>query len=262
MSIVKDFLLISFFLVMVINCLRLHRKLIGLRRFFIETLSHDLRISAIAQIRGIELLKKDENKNELIEYLSESCNFSLEMINMLLNTFRYENGEEILKYESFNISETISNCCNKLFNKALEKGIIFSYAKNFNNPTLFAEKNEIQKVINTLLCTAIYNSYKNNVIKIDSNFYNNTLEINIIYKGKKLTKEECKELFSKHQRFSVVGQGIKMHLIKKIIDFHHGKIYGKNIDEDTICFTILLPNKDGKNRVKTPVLSSLQAYNS
>ena len=36
------------------------------RDYFINTLSHDLRVSTIAQIRGLDLLEKDSNNNELL----------------------------------------------------------------------------------------------------------------------------------------------------------------------------------------------------
>ncbi len=67
------------------------------RENFIKTLSHDIRVSTLAQIRGLDLLQSKYSQEELITDINESCKYSLDMINMLLNTYRYENGEQVFK---------------------------------------------------------------------------------------------------------------------------------------------------------------------
>ena len=109
MSIVKDFLLIAFFLFIIIKYFLLHKEMLKQRKYFINVLSHDLRVAAIAQIRGSELLQKESNSCcEILENLNESCRFSLDMINMLLNSFRYSNKEEFLNYEKFALSDSVN----------------------------------------------------------------------------------------------------------------------------------------------------------
>ena len=64
MSIVKDLCLIAMFLFLIIKYILLYQDMLKQREYFIETLSHDLRVSTIAQIRGLELLKKNVSQNE------------------------------------------------------------------------------------------------------------------------------------------------------------------------------------------------------
>ena len=88
MSIVKDLCLVAMFLFLIIKYLLLYRDMLKQREYFVETLSHDLRVSTIAQIRGLDLLKKNalqnDNNLELISEIDKSCKFTLDMMTMLL----------------------------------------------------------------------------------------------------------------------------------------------------------------------------------
>lgn len=245
MSIVKDLLLISLFLFIVINYILLNKEFIKQRKYFVDTLSHDLRVSAIAQIRGIELLQKDSGeKNEIIENLHESSKFSLEMINMLLNSYRYKHGDKFLKYENFSPWKLINQACDEFKDKAEQKDINFFYKIN-KQAKINAEKAGIYKVITTILSTAINNSYNSNLIYIKLDQDSKHLQFSLTYRGKTLSEEECKRMFMENPKFSTVGQGIKLHLAKKIIDFHNGKISVKKTQKylTTLCFTLPVKKK-------------------
>ena len=166
MGIMKDLLLILIILFLFIRNFIVKNEIIKQRNYFIDTLRHDLRVSTIAQIRGLELLQKqnlDLNNAEFIEEISNSCKFSLEMINMLLNTYQYENGEDILDYEEFNVSEVLYSACN-LLNSALKNkklAFVFDVEKL---ATINADKIGIQKVLMIFLATAINNAeYSSNL---------------------------------------------------------------------------------------------------
>ena len=223
MSFVKDLLLLSLALIFAIKYIQLRREISEQKEYFIQTLSHDLRVSTIAQLRGLELLQKasnDFNRSELISYINDSCRFTLDMISMLLNTYRYEKGEQILNYEKCSINDLIVDSCNSLNNFSKEKNIIIQQVTKEN---IYADvdKNSIQKLLSNLITTAICYGENNSKIFISNSILENKdFKIVIGYKGKPLSEEECKRMFSNNSRFSTVGHGIRMHLCKKIIDFH------------------------------------------
>lgn len=250
MGIEKDLLLILLFLFLIVfKYLRLKKDFIAQRNYFIQTLSHDLRVSTIAQIRGLEVVQKDntlkDSQKEMLSYVNDSCQFTLDMINMLLNTYKFERKEPVLNYEYSNIAEIISKSCNLVSCQSEEKGIkiVDSLANSFLN----FDKNYISKVINILLSTAIFYSNKNSVIKVLNKELFKEVEVSVLYNGNILTDEELKRMFSKNPRFSTVGHGIKMHLCKKIIDFHKGKISVKRVNKNLVAFTFKIPIKACKN---------------
>ena len=244
MSNVEGLLLISLILFTLILCLKLYLKLKSERECFIKTLSHDLRVSAIAQIRGLEVLQKNLSPNsfesELISSINDSCKFSLDMISTLLNTFKYENKEKFLNYTSFNLNDIIKDTINQNLKILEDKNIQICINSNKVN-NINADRQSIIKVIQILI-TTISAYAKNNTkvnIKIDSSA--KELYCQFFYKGKSLSEEECRRMFSKSPKYSIVGQGIRMYLCKKIIDFHNGKIEVLNYSDQINSFKIILP---------------------
>ena len=245
MSIVKD-LLLFFALFLFIKCISLHLKLVKQRQYFIQVLNHDLRVSAIAQIRGLELLEKEvstpktSGNRELISYIIDSCKFSLDMITILLNTYKYENGEEVLKYEMSDINEIVFGVIKNSEKFLLEKNIQISNMLS-NNLSLQGDYNGLVKLFSILLTTSIFYSQPNSCIRVKGGIYGKNLKVSIEYKGKSLSLEERKRMFMNNPRFSTVGHGIRMHLCKKIVDFHKGKIEVNCISSGVNSFDFVIP---------------------
>lgn len=256
MFIAKDLLLIFFLLIFVIKYIILYNHAVKQRNYFIDTLSHDLRVSAIAQIRALEILKK-QKKEELINDIHQASLFSLDMINMLLNTFKYENKEEVLNYESVNLKEIVYNTEIFLSDLAAQKEI--DLVNNIDSNTLIdADKEALYKVISILMATAINNAKRKSSINLILEKLSQEYKISIFYQGKALTEEECKRMFSQKTIYSTVGQGIKLQLCKKIIDFHNGKISIKNCGGNLNTFTFSVPINNKTQMAKTLFLSAIQ----
>lgn len=257
MSIVKDLLLVLFFIILIIRNIILYKTLLQERNLFINTLSHDLRVSAIAQIRGVECLEKNYN-HEFVGEIKTSCLYSLDMINMLLNTYRFKNKENCLNYSKFNLSESIKTSCDSLKNISNEKNLRF-YQSNKKELLLNADEKAINKVLEIIISTTVFNAEKNSIIYITSKKDSSHIEFSVAYEGKALSEEECKRMFSKNPRFSTVGHGIKLQLCKSIVDLHKGKIFVKNCGENINTFTIRLPIRNKEKIDKTLLISTLQA---
>lgn len=259
MDIIKDLLLISLFLLMTLHYVLLYKNFIKQRNYFIDTLSHDLRVSAIAQIRGLELIEKGEHL-ELLDDVKNSCRFTLEMINTLLNTYKYTKKENVINYETFFIEDSIADTYKHLYQKIKDKNIDIVNNMYYRKP-IIADRSGIDKVFYILLSTAIFNAKNCSSINIATKKTFNNIEIKISYIGKPLSEEETNRMFFKNPQFSTVGHGIKMHLCKKIIDFHKGKIYAKNEGNGNNSFSFVLPIKVSKsNRYKTLLIPALQPH--
>lgn len=134
------------FLIIITKYFFIYRSYTKQKRFFIDTLSHDLRVATIAQIRGLEILEKENlcqnTSNSLIKEIRSSARFSLDMINMLLNSYRYENGEQVLNYENFSLAEIVFLANNYFSDWIAEKNV--QIHNNIENQFLIAEKTEIK----------------------------------------------------------------------------------------------------------------------
>jgi K+-sensing histidine kinase KdpD len=232
------------FLFLIVKCILLHRELIKQKEYFVDTLSHDLRVSAIAQIRGLDLLQKSdfslEEKRDLIADINNSCKFSLNMISMLIKTFRYEAGEQIFKYENFALNDILRLSCQEHESMAREKEVTLDY-KIEGLSLINADKAEIHKVFSFLVSTAITNAKRKTNIEIAILLKKDKYLTEIKYNGIALTEQEKRIMFSKKRRYSTVGHGIKMHLCKKIIEFHKGKIAVDEIVKGCTVFRFVIP---------------------
>ena len=264
MSVVNGiiFLITGFLLVWYLNkYYTLRKEFFAQRNYFIKTLGHDLRVSAIAQIRGLNLLEKnpeDENiKAELIKEVNSSCKYSLEMITMLLNSYKFDNGEQVLYYEYFNLNDSIKACSSKLLEVLKEKSleiIFFNDAKIL----IMADRNAIERLLELLFSTAISNSNINSKIRVLVLSNDNVLELKIMYQGKVLTEEESCRMLGKDALFSTVGHGIKMNFCRKIVEFHKGKLEFSSHDGIN-TFTVLIPVERKVDQSKPLCLTALQS---
>ena len=233
------------------------------REYFIKTLSHDLRVSTLAQMRGLDILQKlmrGQEHSDLVTEINDSCRYTLEMMTMLVNTFRFENGENVLVYESIDTKKLLNDSLSIIEKSLSEKNIELFY-KTDNLPKSFeADKNGMEKVFISLLLTAVINSVMNGKIFLNIKETAGNIVFNLSYTGRRLTDEECRRMFSKNPRFSTVGHGIRMHLCKKIIEFHGGEIKVQSHSNNVNTFTFTIPA--AKNQISVKTTPNLTAQTS
>lgn len=221
------------------------------KEYFIETLIHDLKNPTLAQLRGLELLQNEAlgaitlEQKELIEQIGGSCKYILNMISMVLNTYRLENGKSCLVYEKFNISELLTECFDEISYLTKEKALTFIYDASEAGIDLDADRGAIKTVIINLLSNAIIYSGKNEQIDVKITSDNNQLKFKIISKGITLSDRECSTMFDRScgdtPKYSTIGNGISLYLCKKIVDVHNGQIYAYTDGEKTNTFTFIIP---------------------
>ena len=257
---IKSLVLITLFFVLVYKYIKLHKNYINQREYFIKTLSHDLRVATLAQIRGLEILGRTVN-SEILDEINESCKFSLDMITMLLNTYKLERGDKILNYEKINLVSLVRDVEQILYEKFRLKNIAFKI-HNSKKFLVDGDKDLLLKLFLLLISTAIDNSFTDNQIIVKFLIEDDMLKVTLGYRGCSLSEEECRRMFLNQSRFSTVGHGIKMYLCKKIVDFHNGKIFVyQNIRKEN-SFVFKIPLKQPSINPKKYLQSKLQLVNS
>ena len=239
------------YLVVMYENLEAEKEIERQKEYFIETLIHDLKIPTLAQLRGLQLIEKgtmgpiNSEQKELISNITESCNYILTMISMVLNTYRFETKQNPLYYEKFDLSQVVVESFEKASKEAKEKEIQFVYKSTNDNTFLEADREEIKKVVINLLNNAIVYSSRGEKIVVCVENENNNLKFSVTSRGISLSNKECLSLFErtseKNPKFSTVGHGISLYLCKKIIDVHNGKIYASTDGDLVNTFTFVVP---------------------
>ena len=221
------------------------------KQYFIETLIHDLKIPTLAQLRAIEILQTpilgtlNKEQNDIILEIQNSCNTVINMISMVSNTYRIENGQKRLFFEEFVVADLLIQILNEISSLAQEKNITFLFS-SCDNTNILADKSEIRNVIISLISNAIIYSHPGDNVEIKISSDNNILKFNIISKGILFTDIEKVNLFNRfgtkgNSKYSTIGIGIALYMSKKIIEAHDGRIYVNTNNENINTLTFEIP---------------------
>ena len=212
-----------------------------------DTISHDLKVPALAQLRCLEQLTNgyygelDISQKSVVRELEQSCKSVINIIEML--TCSYNLDAKIIKlcYEKCNLKELISLSVEKIEELAEEKNIIFEYLGIKNDIYVLADKKELERAILNLLICVINYSLCGNIVKITVNEeQNNRLSFNI--SGNFL------ENFEK-AKYSTIGQNISLQFCKKIIELHKGRIYYWKDNDLKQNISFVIPQKPSNANV-------------
>ena len=245
--------------ILVIRDITVQKQMEKLRDDFIATLTHDLRTPLLASIQTLSYLidgTLGEINEKQMKFLttmkSTNCDM-LGLVNALLEVYRYEEGKLNLYKENFLINEFIEKINEQLESLYITKNIsIKLYLSQTEDKKVYADKNELRRVIVNLCGNAVKFSDINGEIKITTNIINeNDLRITIEDKGKGINKDELPKLFNRFQSFNESGKGnikninstgLGLYLSKKIIEAHNGKIWVESSKGCGSKFSILLVN--------------------
>ena len=200
----------------------------------------------------MELLAKgyfkelNSEQKEMLETIIESANYMKEMLYTLINTYKYDNGNIILKKSKTDLSKLIRTCIKEHSMLAKENGITISYASLLNeeNKYIIIDERQIRRVITNLLNNGINYAFKNTAFKIETYKQDDKIIIKLTNSGPPIDEETKEHLFEKYisgsNKYQKIGFGLGMYLSKKVIEAHEGEIYYE--EQDSInSFVIILP---------------------
>ncbi len=245
--------------ILVIRDISMQKKMEKLRDDFIATLTHDLRTPLLASIQTLSYLidgtlgEINEKQMKFLATMKTTNCDMLGLVNALLEVYRYEEGKLSLYKENFDINEFIEHINSQLESLYITKKInIKLFLSQTKGKNVYADKNELRRVLVNLCGNAVKFSKINGEIKITTSIMNeNDLKITIEDKGEGISKEELPQLFNRFISFNDSGKtnikninstGLGLYLSKKIIEAHNGKIWVESIKGNGSKFFILLVN--------------------
>ncbi len=222
-----------------------------IRETYIATLTHDLKTPTIAQIKALELLLNNHigplnnEQKELLSLTKDSCNFMYEMLSTLLNTYKYENGDYVMNYETCNIISLAEETINELESMLKEKNITVHINKDGSVFDTECDKMQIKRVLTNILGNAISYAYNNTKIVIAIKQDKDGIRFEAKNESAYINPETMDNLFKKYvshaAKYNKVGVGLGLYLSKQIINAHNGNIYAKSYEDNHNIFGFVLP---------------------
>lgn len=240
------------------------KKLENQRDLFLATLSHDLKNPLQAQISSLEMLyreycgKIDEGHQEIMELVIESAKYMKDMLCTLLKTCKQNNGIIQLVYSRFDILSLMTKSIREVRDLGKIKNVEIKLSTQLkeNEKLMYADENQLRRVIGNMLNNAINYAFENSVVdisvKLENGFYvfdfkNESEEISESLKVNIFDKYVCGNPLESNS-----GVGLGLYFCRRILEAHDGTISLDNIGTKN-TFSIKIPKLDEKSALITEV---------
>ncbi len=240
------------------------KKLEHQRDLFLATLSHDLKNPLQAQISSLQMLyreyygKIDEGHQEVMALIIESAKYMKDMLCTLLKTCKQNNGIIQLVYSRFDILSLMTKSIREVrdLGKIKNVEIRFNSKLTEDEKLMYADENQLRRVIGNMLNNAINYAFENSVvdisIKLENGFYvfdfkNESEEISESLKVNIFDKYVCGNPLESNS-----GVGLGLYFCRKILEAHEGTISLDNIGTKN-TFSIKIPKLDENSALITEV---------
>ena len=207
------------------------------RKEYIGNISHEIKTPLFTILGYVSTLSdgglKDDSIN--IKYLNrteKNINRLIRIVQELETISQLESGELQLNKTVFNIIELTNEVIESLEIKAQEKNISIFYSKSYDQPIyIFADKNQIQRLLSNLIQNAIKYGYENTgKVKISFFDMDKNILIEVTDNGLGIEKNNLSRIFERFYRTDKArsretgGTGLGLAIVKHIVEAHQQTI--------------------------------------
>jgi len=237
------------------------RKMEEFRREFVANVSHELKTPIFAAQGFVHTLLDGamENKKIRQKFLKKAAK-SLDGLDMLvqdlLTLSQMETGSIKMRYEHFNIAETVREVFEQFEGEAERKSISLKLEPNANEPPfVFADAQRIYQVMVNLISNGIKYTKKEGAVIV---FFDSGVEgitVHVKDHGLGIPPEDVGRIFERFYRVEKSrsrnkgGTGLGLAIVKHIIELHHSKVKVHSEVNRGSVFSFKLPKGD-KSKVK------------
>ncbi len=222
--------------VCVIRDVSTQKEMERLRDDFIATLTHDLRTPLLAAIQTLQFFlngslgELQDKQKMLLDTMKKSNQDMLGLVNALLEVYKYESGKLQILKSNFLLNELINQCYDEIKPLAINKNIeLIKSIEKTNDVEIFADKNELRRVILNLLGNAINYTFENGKVELITSLRANDVIFSVKDDGIGIAKSDIPKMFKRFSQGTSqkrsASTGLGLYLSKQIIEAHGGKIW-------------------------------------
>lgn len=215
-------------------------------------LAHDIKTPLTSMIGYLSILDEidDMPKKKQKNYISIALDKSYrleDLINELFDVARFNSEKIVLEKEELNLNLMLEQIIDDFYPTLRE--LNKSIKLNHNEPiSINGDPDKLSRVFNNLIKNAISYSKEESEIVINLKKDNNNAIVEVINKGKQISKEKLSKIFEKFYRLDSTrtsrtgGSGLGLAIAKDIVELHNGTIIAESNEEET-TFRVTLPLK-------------------
>ena len=234
-----------------------HVKLDNMRKEFIADVSHELK-TPITSIMGYAdtLLEEEYDKETQSKFLSVIASEARRMAKLvtdLLTLSKNDSNTNIVRKESFDLGELVKKCQDKLAIEIKKKNHKVNCFVTADVPPVYADKDDIERVVLNILTNSIKYTKEGGEIKIYVGFVYNDAYIKIFDNGIGIPEEHLNRIFERFYRVDKArsremgGTGLGLSIAKDLLDRNGGSIDIKSQVGKGTEVVIKVPTKATEN---------------
>ncbi len=231
-----------------------HVRLDNMQKEFVADVSHELK-TPITSIMGYAdtLLEGEydkETQEKFLNVIASEARRMARLVTDLLTLSRYDNNKNKVKKESFDLGELVKKCQDKLAIEIKKKNHIVNSFVTADVPPVYADKDDIERVILNILTNSIKYTPEGGEIKIYVGFVYNDAYIKIFDNGIGIPEEDLSRIFERFYRVDKArtremgGTGLGLSIAKEILDKNGGSIDIKSTVGQGTEVVIRIPTKE------------------
>lgn len=222
------------------------------RRNFVSSVSHEFK-TPMTTIGGfingiLDGTIPPEKQNYYLEIVSSEVKRLSKMVNAMLNISRIETGNLTLNLERFDISQKLLNTLLTFEQLITDKNISVEGLEELEKLVVLGDQSMLDQVTYNLIDNAVKFTDKNGKISISTKSEGKFSYFTIKNTGKGIPTAHIKNVFDRFYKADesrsadTKSTGLGLHLVKKIVEIHGGKITVKSTPNEFTEFTVKLPN--------------------
>ena len=211
------------------------KKLSEIKSDFINNISHEFKTPIATINLALDAISSSKNNlnersNSYLGMIREENSRMLSQVENILRISQLEKSSNPFDMEKTNIHEVIEDAVEhvKLIVES-NNGSIKLYL-NAENPYILGNNNHLENIIINILDNAVKYSKANPFINVSTRNIDENIEICVEDNGIGMDKNTQKMVFEKFYReqngdiHDIKGHGLGLSYVKKIVDFHKGKV--------------------------------------
>lgn len=215
-------------------------------------LAHDIKTPLTSMIGYLSILDEidDMPKKKQKNYISIALDKSYrleDLINELFDVARFNSEKIVLEKEELNLNLMLEQIIDDFYPtlRELNKSIKLNYDESI---CINGDPDKLSRGFNNLIKNAISYSKEESEIVINLKKDNNNVIVEVINKGKQISKEKLSKIFEKFYRLDSArtsktgGSGLGLAIAKDIVELHNGTIIAESNEKET-TFRVTLPLK-------------------
>ncbi len=225
---------------------------------FLANMSHELR-TPLNSIIGFSEIMRDgltgpisDTHKEYLKDIWESGKHLLQLINDVLDLSKIEAGMMELELDTFSIEDLLKSSLIMFREKAMRHRIKLNADIPADIGSITADARKIKRVVFNLLSNAVKFTPDGGEVGITARRKDSAIEITVWDTGIGIAKEDMERLFQPFQQLEATitkkyeGTGLGLHLSKKIVELHGGRIWVESEVGKGSRFSFTIPVIGGK----------------